>query len=37
MINQGMIKHAESKERQGKFPVIYLMLKVDISSDLRMG
>jgi hypothetical protein len=30
MINQGMIKHTESRERQSKFIVICLVLKVDI-------
>lgn len=31
MINQGMIKHAESRERQSKFIIILLMLIVNIS------
>jgi hypothetical protein len=30
MINQEIIKHAKSRERQSKFSVTCLMLKVDI-------
>ncbi len=37
MINQGMIKHAEQRERQSKVTVICVMLIINTLLDLRMA